>query len=599
MVSCLQIEGLTKSYGDRLLFADVTFGIYEGDKVGIIARNGSGKSTMLRIIAGKEDYDSGSVVFRSGLRVGYLEQMPAIDPSMTATAFMEGVRRDADDWQFGDRAAAMLGQLGVTDTDKPMGLMSGGQVKRVALARTLLDEPDLLILDEPTNHLDIDIIEWLEGYLSRRRMALLMVTHDRYFLDKVCNRIIEIDRRQIFTYKGNYDYYLQKKQEREEALGAEMSKVKNLLRTELEWMRRQPQARGSKAKYRIDNFHELEERSRQGYTRQRDLTLDMKGGYIGSKIFEARNLCKSFGDKTILTDWSYDFARYDKVGVVGPNGIGKTTFIRLLMGELQPDSGTISVGSTVRWGYYSQQGMRLDGNKRIIDAVSEVADEVRLSGAGSVSASQFLSRFLFDPADQSKQIASLSGGEKRRLYLAMVLMRNPNFLVLDEPTNDLDIITLSVLEDYLAGFKGCVIVVSHDRFFLDRVASHLFVIEPGGIVRDFPGDYSTYRHCLLQSEKEKRAATTAARSAAATKQPSRPQNDGRRRRLTFKERKEMEELEQALPSLENEKDSLEKEMSSGTLTPQQIVEAGERMKQLMADIDTKETRLLELMEIDD
>lgn len=598
MVSCVQIEGLTKSFGDRLLFADVTFGVYEGDKIGVIARNGTGKSTMLRIIAGKEDRDSGNVVFRSGLRVGYLEQTPQIEPETTPLQYMEALpHREEDDWTFRDRAASMLGQVGVHELDKPMGQMSGGQVKRVALARVLMGNPDLLMLDEPTNHLDIEVIEWLENYLSRQRVALLMVTHDRYFLDKVCNKIIEIDDRTTYTYKGNYDYYLQKRQERREAYDAETAKVKNLLRGELEWMRRQPQARGSKAKYRIDNFHELERRASQANAEARNVSLDMKGGYIGSKIFEARRLSKSFGDKCVLRDWSYDFARYDKVGVVGPNGIGKTTFIRLLMGLLQPDSGTIDVGTTVRWGYYSQQGMQLDDNKRIIDVVRDVADEVKLSGAGSVSASQFLCRFLFDPADQQKFIGTLSGGEKRRLYLALVLMRNPNFLVLDEPTNDLDIATLAVLEDYLTEFKGCVIAVSHDRFFLDRFASHLFVLEPGGNVMDFPGDYSTYRHCVQQREKERKAAEASSRPETETPQRQR-REAAERRRLTFKERKEMEALEEELPRLEDEKAQLEADMSSGKMKPDEIAEAGRRIAVLIEEIDTKELRLLELMEYD-
>lgn len=598
MVSCVQIEGLTKSFGDRLLFADVTFGVYEGDKIGVIARNGTGKSTMLRIIAGKEDRDSGNVVFRSGLRVGYLEQTPQIEPETTPMQYMEALpHREEDDWTFRDRAASMLGQVGVHELDKPMGQMSGGQVKRVALARVLMGNPDLLMLDEPTNHLDIEVIEWLENYLSRQRVALLMVTHDRYFLDKVCNKIIEIDDRTTYTYKGNYDYYLQKRQERRDAYDAETTKVKNLLRGELEWMRRQPQARGSKAKYRIDNFHELERRASQANAEARNVALDMKGGYIGSKIFEARGLSKSFGDKCVLRNWSYDFARYDKVGVVGSNGIGKTTFIRLLMGLLQPDSGTIDVGTTVRWGYYSQQGMQLDDNKRIIDVVRDVADEVKLSGAGSVSASQFLCRFLFDPADQQKFIGTLSGGEKRRLYLALVLMRNPNFLVLDEPTNDLDIATLAVLEDYLTEFKGCVIAVSHDRFFLDRFASHLFVLEPGGNVMDFPGDYSTYRHCVQQREKERKAAEASTRPETETPQRQR-REAAERRRLTFKERKEMEALEDELPRLEEEKAQLEADMSSGTMKPDEIAEAGRRIAVLIGEIDTKELRLLELMEYD-
>lgn len=596
MVSCVQIEGLTKSYGDRLLFGDVTFGVYEGDKIGVIARNGTGKSTLLRIISGREEADSGSVVFRDGLRVGYLEQTPDIAPHQTAIQYIEShPHRDEEDWSFHDRAISLLGSLGVTEFNKPLGQMSGGQVKRVALARVLLDNPDLLILDEPTNHLDIEVIEWLENYLSRQRVALLMVTHDRYFLDNVCNKIIEIDDWTIYTYKGNYDYYLQKRQERREAYDAETAKVKNLLRTELEWMRRQPQARGSKAKYRIDNFYELEKRASNVRAEQRNVSLDIKGGYIGSKIFEARNLSKSFGNNCILKDWSYDFARYDKVGVVGPNGIGKTTFIRLLMGNLDADSGTIDVGSTVRWGYYSQQGMQLDDNKRIIDVVRDVAEEVRISEGGTVSASQFLNRFLFSPADQQKFVGKLSGGEKRRLYLALVLMRNPNFLVLDEPTNDLDITTLSVLEDYLADFKGCVIAVSHDRFFLDRFASHLFVIQPGGEVLDFPGDYSTYRHCVRQQEKEQKNADASKAAKDTSSKPRKEKEE--RRKLTFKEGKEKEQLEKELPLLEVEKKELEEKMSSGTMTPEEITEAAKRVAELIETIDEKELRLLELMEL--
>ena len=596
MISCLQIEGLTKSYGDRLLFGDVTFGVYEGDKIGIIARNGTGKSTLLSIIAGKEDKDSGNIVFRNGIRVGYLPQLPEIDSELTPMQYMDqSPHRDEEDWSFHDRCAAMLGQTGVKDIDRPMGQMSGGQVKRVALARTLIDSPDILILDEPTNHLDIEVIEWLENYLSRQRVTLLMVTHDRYFLDKVCNKIIEIDDRTIYTYEGNYDYYLQKRQERREAYDAETAKVKNLLRTELEWMRRQPQARGSKAKYRIDNFYELEKRAADTRRENGNVNLDIKGGYIGNKIFEARNLSKRFGEKCILKDWSYDFARYDKVGVVGPNGIGKTTFIRLLMGLLAPDSGKIDVGSTVRWGYYSQEGMNLDENKRIIDVVREVAEEVRLSEGGSVSASQFLNRFLFNPSDQQKFVGTLSGGEKRRLYLALVLMRNPNFLVLDEPTNDLDIATLAVLEDYLAEFKGCVIAVSHDRFFLDRFANHLFVLEPDGKILDFPGDYSTYRHCVRQREKEKSQNSPETLAPPKVKQHDRAS----KRKLTFKEVNEMKALEEELPRLEEEKGNLEITMSSGNMNAEEITAAAQRMKILIEEIDLKELRLLELMEIAD
>ncbi len=597
MVSYLQIEGLTKSYGDRMLFADVTFGVYEGDKIGLIARNGKGKSTLLSIIAGKEDYDSGNVVFRNGLRVGFLEQTPELPARLSVSKFVESLPHGADDWSFTDRMHSLLSQFGITDLDQELGTMSGGQQKRVALAHVLLSEPDMLILDEPTNHLDIEIIEWLEAYLTRQRVTLLMVTHDRYFLDNICNKIIEIDREQIYTYSDNYDYYLQRRAEREDALSAELAKVKNLLRTELDWMRRQPQARGSKAKYRIDNFHQLEQRSHIKIG-EANIALAVKSGYIGSKIFEARNVSKSFGEKTIIKDWSYDFARYDKVGIVGPNGVGKSTFIRLLMGELQPDSGHIDVGTTVKWGYYSQQGIEFDESKKVIDAVREIAEDVRIDDKTRLSASQFLCKFLFEPADQQKYIYKLSGGEKRRLYLATVLMRSPNFLVLDEPTNDLDILTLSILEDYLAAFKGCVIVVSHDRFFLDRIVGHLFVLTGNGEIKDFPGDYSTYRHCVAEREKElaAQAASAAAGNAAAPQNGK--QRTERQRKLTFKERHEMEALETELPKLEEEKTQLEQQMSSGELSPEKLMEAGQRIQTIINQIDEKEMRLLELLEID-
>jgi len=549
MVSYLQIEKLTKSFGDRVLFEDITFGVYEGDKIGIVARNGDGKSTFLNILTGREDYDSGNVVYRNGLRVGYLEQLPPFSHDMTALEYATpGPRHENDPaWNGADLARQMLTQFRIADPSMPMGRLSGGQAKRVALAKVLLSEPDMLILDEPTNHLDIDMIEWLENYLSRQRVTLLMVTHDRYFLDKVCTRIIEIDRRQIFSYDGNYDYYLRRRSERMEAMGAELAKVRNLLRTELEWMRRQPQARGSKAKYRIDNFHQLEDRSRVDLT-SRDVALDVKSSYIGSKIFEAHGVSKAFGDKVILRDWNYTFARYEKVGIVGDNGAGKSTFIKLLLGLMQPDSGHFDVGQTVRWGYYSQEGMTdFDESKKVIDAVREIAEVVRIDDKTTVTASAFLSRFLFTPETQQKYIARLSGGERRRLYLATVLMRSPNFLVLDEPTNDLDIMTLAVLEDYLASFRGCVIVVSHDRFFLDRIVDHLFVFKGDGDVKDFPGDYSTYRHCVAMEEKERKASEKS--SSAAENRDATSGNTWRKkdesRRLSFKERREMEELEKS------------------------------------------------------
>ena len=605
MESYLQIEKLTKSYGDRILFEDLTLGVFQGDKIGIIAPNGAGKSTFLNIIAGKEDYDSGNVVFRNGLRVGYLEQLPAMSADMTVLDYVASGVDKEEEWNGPDLARQLLYQFRITEMDAPLGRLSGGQAKRVALAKVLMGKPDMLILDEPTNHLDIWMIEWLENYLTRQKTTLLMVTHDRYFLDNVCNRIIEIDRCQAYSYDGNYDYYLQKREEREENMSAELVKVKNLLRTEREWMRRQPQARGSKAKYRIDNFHQLEAKSRVDLSR-RDVELTVKSAYIGSKIFEARDVKKAFGDKKILNGWSYDFARYEKVGIVGDNGAGKSTFIKLLLGELQPDSGHFDIGETVKWGYYSQEGMTdFDDRKKVIDAVREIAETVRIDDKTTMTASAFLSKFLFTPQQQQKYIAKLSGGERRRLYLATVLMRNPNFLILDEPTNDLDIMTLAVLEDYLVNFKGCVIVVSHDRFFLDRIVDHLFVFKGDGEVRDFPGDYSTYRHCVAEEEKERKELERKEReekerksgvsSATSSTGSSRRQNPPKVK-LSFKEKREKEELEKTLPELEKEKSELEIRMSSGEMSPQEIVEAGEKMAALIDRIDEGEMRLLELME---
>jgi ATP-binding cassette subfamily F protein uup len=606
MVSYLQIEGLTKSFGDRMLFEDVTFGVYEGDKIGIIARNGDGKSTFLNILTGREDYDSGRVVYRNGLRVGYLEQLPPMQEGMSALEYAtpQPAPGHEENWNGADLARQMLTQFGIEDVNKPLQQLSGGQAKRVALAKVLLTEPDMLILDEPTNHLDIEMIEWLEAYLSRQRVTLLMVTHDRYFLDKVCSRIIEIDRHNIYSYDGNYDYYLQKRDERMEAMSAELAKVKNLLRTELEWMRRQPQARGSKAKYRIDNFYELENRSRVNLA-TRDVSLDVKSSYIGSKIFEAKNVSKAFGDKVILKDWSYTFARYEKVGIVGDNGAGKSTFIKLLLGELKPDSGSFDIGQTVRWGYYSQEGMTgFDERKKVIDAVREIAEEVRIDDKTRMTASAFLSKFLFTPEQQQKYIYKLSGGERRRLYLATVLMRQPNFLVLDEPTNDLDIMTLTVLEDYLVNFKGCVIVVSHDRFFLDRIVDHLFVFHGNGEVQDFPGDYSTYRHCVAQREKERKAemAAAASRSAVSSSEDTASKNTWRqkeeKRKLSFKEKREMEQLEKDIESMTTEKGELEAALSSGNLDADAITASAKRLSELTDALDTAELRYLELLEIE-
>lgn len=593
MVSYLQVEGLSKSFGDRLLFSDVTFGVFQGDKIGLVAHNGAGKSTLLSILAGRESRDGGEVVYRNGLNVGYLEQTPVFGADDTVMQAATAGVRTHEDWGLEDRARSMLGSLGLHDMSARMATLSGGQQKRVAIVRVLLGEPDMLLLDEPTNHLDIAVIEWLEDYLTRSKMTLLMVTHDRYFLDRVCTKIMEIDRQQTYTYEGNFSYYLRKREERMEALSAELSKVRNLLRTELEWMRRQPQARGSKAKYRIDNFHDLERRSHVNL-RERNVSLNVKSSYIGSKIFEAHNISKSFGDIRILKDWSYVFARYERVGIVGDNGAGKSTFIKLLLGRLKPDSGHFDIGETVRWGYYSQEGMTgFDEKKKVIDAVREIAEEVVLDEKTRLSASQFLSHFLFTPETQQKYIYKLSGGERRRLYLATVLMRRPNFLVLDEPTNDLDIMTLTVLEDYLAHFKGCLIVVSHDRFFLDRIVDHLFVFNGDGTVRDFPGDYSTYREVARQEEKEARTNASADRVVSDTRK-ERPRE--RKVKLTFKEKREMEQLEATLESLSSEKKSLEEELNAGTADHERIGEIGLRLQSISEETDEAEMRLLELME---
>lgn len=605
----LQIEKLTKSIGDRILFSDLSLTVEEGDKIGIVARNGSGKTTLLNIICGIDDFDSGKITFSDGVRVGYLSQNPAYDKDETALQYATPQPHSIDDYNAPDRAKQMLSQLGITDFHQKLGTMSGGQFKRVSIAKVLLQEPDLLILDEPTNHLDIAMVEWLESYLSRLRSTVIMVTHDRYFLDNVCSRILEIDREEAFIYEGNYDYYLRKRTERQEVLSAELAKVKNLLRTELEWMRRQPQARGSKAKYRIDSFHELENRSHVNLT-EKDVRLAVKGSYIGNKIFEAVHVAKKF-DKTlpdgsrseiaILNDFNYNFARFEKVGIVGDNGAGKSTFIKMLLGELMPDSGHFDVGETVRWGYYSQEGMTdFDEKKKVIDAVREIAETVRIDEKNTLTASQFLTHFLFEPSTQQKYIYKLSGGERRRLYLATVLMRQPNFLILDEPTNDLDIMTLGVLEDYLANFKGCVIVVSHDRFFLDRIVDHIFVMKGDGEVRDFPGDYSTYRHCVRQEERELKAAAEEAKKIANTKtggdRSSGKQKTDRKPKLSFKEKKEMEALELELEKLNKEKSELETAMSSGEMSVDQITKAGARIQEVIDGIDETEMRLLELME---
>ncbi len=624
MVSFLQVNSLTKSFGDRILFEDITFGVAQGQKIGLIAKNGSGKTTLLNIIAGKEDYDAGSVVFRNDLRVGYLEQSPSYPADLTVLqacfysqnetvqllAEYEQAIVDEDTtkvnallermdslkaWDYEQRAKQILGELKIHNFDQKVESLSGGQLKRVALANVLITEPELIILDEPTNHLDLEMTEWLEDYLSRSRISILMVTHDRYFLDRVCSEILEIDHRQIYQYKGNYAYYLEKRQERIEAQNAEVDRANNLLRKELDWMRRQPQARGTKAKYRIDAFYELEKKAKQ----QREsgqVNLDVKASYIGSKIFEAVDVCKRFDQLKITDHFNYVFARYEKMGIVGNNGTGKSTFIKMLMGEVQPDSGHFDVGETVRFGYYSQDGLQFDEQMKVIDVVQRIAEYIDLGDGRKMGVSQFLNYFLFTPDKQHSFVYKLSGGEKRRLYLCTVLMRNPNFLVLDEPTNDLDIMTLNVLEEYLRGFKGCVIVVSHDRYFMDKVVDHLLVFRGNADIKDFPGNYSRYRawkeeqDAILKQEE----ATVKPQSAPAPEK-RRAENESKRR-LTFKERKEFEALDEEIPRLEEEKKLLEEVMSSGTLSADELMAKSNRISQLMEELDEKSMRWLELSE---
>lgn len=620
MISYLQIENLTKSYGDRMLFADVTFGINEGDKVGLIAKNGTGKTTLLSIIAGKEDYDSGRIVFNNDIRVGYLEQVPSFQSSKSVidtciegdeplaiavrnyehalhngnSDAMTAAIQEMDNckaWDYEDRFKQILSMLKITDINQPIEQLSGGQIKRVALAKILINEPNLLILDEPTNHLDIDMIEWLENYLSRNRMAILMVTHDRYFLDKVCNKIVEIDNEKVYSYNGKYNYFLEKRIERLDAQNAELARAKNLYRTELEWMRRQPQARGSKARYRINAFHELQDKV-STKVNNKTLDINIKSSYIGSKIFVAHNVSKSFGENVIVKDFSYIFARYEKLGIVGNNGAGKSSFIKLLLNEYQPDNGFFEIGETVRFGYYSQEGITFNESKKVIDSVREIAEHIHFDEKTSYSASQFLNLFLFSAKDQQKLIAKLSGGEKRRLYLATVLMRQPNFLILDEPTNDLDIVTLEVLEDYISKFKGCVIIISHDRFFMDRTVDHIFVFEGNGVIKDFPGNYSEYREWKQENDKLKDAEKPKEQQKAKASNAEKNRNSNK---LTFKERKEFEELTKELDSLNNEKQEIETIFSNGSNTAD-LDRLAKRYNELKSIIDEKEYRWLELSE---
>ena len=590
--SYLQVENLTKSYGDRLLFEDVTFGVYEGDKIGIIAKNGTGKSTLLNLIAGKESPDSGNIIFRNGLRTGILDQTPVFGEGMSAMDYCLDTdlkfHDETDAISYADRVRQLLSQLGINDTGTRIDRLSGGQAKRVALAKVILSEPELIILDEPTNHLDIGVIEWLENWLTRSRVTLLMVTHDRYFLDRVTNKIIEIDQRQIFTYDGNYDYYLRRRQERIDAMASELAKVKNTLRKEQEWMRRQPQARAGKAKYRIDAFYDLKSRSRVNLSEE-NVDLNVKSSYIGSKIFEAEGVSKRYGDKVILDDFTYTFARYEKLGIIGHNGAGKSTFIKMLQGLVAADSGEWNVGETVRFGYYSQEGIAFDDNKRVIDAITEIADDIVVNGDQRYSPMQFLTHFLFSPADQQKYIRTLSGGERARLHLAAVLMRSPNFLILVEPTKVLVIGRPGILEDYLRGFKGCLIVVSHDRFFLDSIVDHLFVFEGEGVIRDFPGNYTEYR----AYEEERRKLSAPEKPVQASKEKPRRERDSNK--MTFKERKEFESLTEEIDSLNVEKAELEAIFNSGAVVTD-IAEKSARYEEVKSLLDEKEMRWLELSE---
>jgi ATP-binding cassette subfamily F protein uup len=581
-ISYLQVENLTKSYGDRVLFADITFGVNEGDKIGLIAKNGTGKTTLLRIIAGREDHDDGKITFRNDIRVGYLEQQPTFDGGMTAA----GVAAELDA-AHRDLFVRYLTQLGVNDDSTPLEKLSGGQRKRVAMARVLAAEPNLLILDEPTNHLDLDSVEWLENFLRRSRMTLLMVTHDRYFLDRVCNKIIEIDRQDIFTYDGNFDYYLRRREERIAAMSAELARVKNTLRKEQDWMNRQPQARAGKAQYRIDQFYDLKERSRVRLD-ENSLSLKNADTYIGNKIFEAENVSKRFGDKVILDDFTYTFARYEKVGIIGANGVGKSTFIKMLMGLVPQDSGHWNVGETVRFGYYSQDGIHFNPGDKVIDAVTRIAEDIEFEGQ-RIAPMQFLQKFLFTVPDQQKYISTLSGGELCRLHLATVLMRQPNFLVLDEPTNDLDIVTLGVLEEYLSNFRGCVIVISHDRFFLDNIVDHLFVMTGNGNVKDFPGNYSDYRQYLDEQRAAAAPQKTVAKQDTRVKMPSKP-------KLSFKERRELESLTAEIELLTAEKQALEAAFQSGDTAD--IAAKSQRYEEVKDLLDEKELRWLELSEIE-
>lgn len=621
MANLLQVENLTKSFGVNSLFDDINFTINEGDKVGLIAKNGTGKSTLLSIIAGDDTPDDGKLIFKNDVTIGYLKQLPQFEPHLSVidtcligdddqskairqyeNALIEGNNEEmtkaiqamdlASAWDYEERFKQILSQLKIDDFKQRISELSGGQIKRVALAKILISNPQFLILDEPTNHLDIDMIEWLEAYLSRSRMTILMVTHDRYFLDKICSKILELDQKSIYGYDGNYNYYLEKRAERIDAQNAAVEKARNLLRTEIEWMRRQPQARAHKAQYRIDAFYDLKERA-QSRNDKGDVELNVKAGYIGKKIFVAHHVSKSFDGKVILNDFNYIFSRYEKLGIVGDNGVGKSTFIKLLLDRIQPDSGYFEIGETVKFGYYSQEGIHFDEGKKVIDAIRDVAEHIYFDEKRHYSASQFLQLFLFSPTDQQKLIEKLSGGEKRRLYLAMVLMSKPNFLILDEPTNDLDIQTLEILEDYLSKFSGCLIVISHDRFFMDRCVDHTFVFMGDGVIKDFPGNYSEYRAWKEAHEKEE--ATAQKQKAESKTAKPRSNNRDNSQKLTFKEKREFEELTESIERLTKEKEELFNLFNSGEQIDDVATKAS-RFEEVKDLLDEMELRWLELSE---
>lgn len=584
----LDIQNLTKSFGAHVLFQNISFSVAEGQKIGLVAKNGTGKSTLLSILTGREGYDSGNIIFRRELKIGYLEQSPKFDSDDTV---LDACFNHKGDEAKILRAKQILTQLKIDDLDKKMGTLSGGQQRRVALANVLLTDPDMFILDEPTNHLDLDMIEWLEGFFARGNKTLLMVTHDRFFLDKVCSVILELDDKKIYTYRGNYSYYLEKRQERIDNTRAEIARANNLYRKELDWMRRMPQARGHKARYREDAFYELEKVAKQRIE-DRQVRLKVRNVYIGSKIFECQYISKSWSpDKVILKDFYYNFARFEKMGIVGNNGTGKTTFLKLLLGQEKLDSGRFDIGSTVRFGYFSQEGMVFDEQKKVLDVITDIADYIDMGGGKHLSASQFLQHFLFTPEQQHNYVYKLSGGEKRKLYLCTVLMKNPNFLVLDEPTNDLDIQTLQIFEEYLADFPGCVIIVSHDRYFMDKVVDHLLVFKGNGVVNDFPGNYTQYREwCSLKSRDEETAA----------KKDSRPREKRHqeRRKMSYKEKMEFAQLEKEIAELEKEQKEIEEQLCSGKLPVDELTEKSKRLPLIKEELDLKEMRWLELSEIE-